>query len=61
MSTVTVVPAAMSEFFRVGQISDMDVLNRVATAELVCRGGPWPLQADGTLPMDPVDVSRRPA
>ena len=52
---------AMSEFFRVGQISDMDVLNRVATAELVCRGGPWPLQADGTLPMDPVDVSRRPA
>jgi asparagine synthase (glutamine-hydrolysing) len=51
----------MSEFFRIGQISDMDVLNRVATAEFVFRGGPWPLQADGTWPTDPVDVSRRPA
>lgn len=39
---------AMSEFFRVGQISDMDVLNRVATAELVFRGGPLPSPTDGT-------------
>lgn len=52
---------AMSEFFRIGQISDMDVLNRVATVELACRGGPWPLQTDGTWQTDPVDVSRGPA
>jgi hypothetical protein len=29
---------AMSEFFRIEKISDIDVLNRVATAELVLRG-----------------------
>jgi hypothetical protein len=51
----------MNEFFRVGQISDIDVLNRVATVELVLRGGPWPLPTDGTGPTDPVDVSRRAA
>lgn len=31
---------AMSEFFRIDRITDLDVLNRVATAELVLRGGP---------------------
>ena len=31
---------AMSEFFRIEQVSDLDVLNRIATVELVLRGGP---------------------
>ena len=52
---------AMREFFRIEQISDMDVLNRVATAELVLRGGPWPLPAEEASPAVPVDVSRRAA
>jgi hypothetical protein len=52
---------AMGEFFRIDQISDMDVLNRVATVELVLRGGPWPLPAEEASPVVPVDVSRRAA
>jgi hypothetical protein len=31
---------AMSEYFHVERLSDLDVLNRVATAELVLQGGP---------------------
>ena len=51
----------MREFFRIEQIGDMDVLNRVATVELVLRGGPWLLAAEPALPTAPVEVSRRAA
>jgi hypothetical protein len=37
---------AMAEYFRIGEIRDLDVLNRVATAELVLAGGPWPRSFD---------------
>jgi asparagine synthase (glutamine-hydrolysing) len=33
----------MREYFHVERISDLDVLNRIATVELVLQGGPWPL------------------
>ena len=35
----------MREYFHVDRISDLDVLNRIATVELVLQGGPW-LQLD---------------
>ena len=49
---------AMREFFRIEQISDMDVLNRVATAELVLRGGPWSSAGERTWPSASVDGPR---
>lgn len=39
----------MSEFFRIENINDLDVLNRIATAELVLQGGPWPAESEGNL------------
>lgn len=35
----------MSEFFRIEKVNDLDLLNRIATAELVLRGGPSPSSA----------------
>jgi hypothetical protein len=46
----------MREFFRIEQIADLDVLNRVATVEFVLRGGPWSAVGEGTWPS--VDGSR---